>query len=198
MYLVIASNNQHKITEIKHIFQDLPINVVSYTELFPDFVEVEEDGKTFQENAEKKVRAFTPQKNCIFLADDSGLEIIALDGKPGIFSARYAGENATKEQLCQKILADLQNIEYRVAQFNSTIALLFPNNKLEIVQGIVKGDITYEMRGKNGFGYDAIFVPEGYYQTFAEMDAKEKNALSHRYLALQKAKHCIAFFLQIK
>jgi non-canonical purine NTP pyrophosphatase (RdgB/HAM1 family) len=192
MKLVIASNNLHKIAEIKEIFADLNLEVVSYHQVFPDFVEVEEDGVTFEANALKKARTFAMHPEHIYLADDSGLEVAALNNEPGIYSARYAGEGATKTDLCQKILRNLAGNANRAAQFRSVIALKFPDGNCQVVEGILKGTITQEMRGENGFGYDAIFVPEGYTKTLAEMAAEEKNQLSHRFLALQQARKLIA------
>jgi len=123
----------------------------------------------------------------IYLGEDSGLEVDALGGAPGIYSARYAGPNATPTDFCQKILSELATKSDRSAKFHSAIALKFPDGHIEVVHGLVEGSIALGMRGENGFGYDPIFIPDGFEQTFGEMQKEEKHRLSHRYRALKQA-----------
>jgi non-canonical purine NTP pyrophosphatase (RdgB/HAM1 family) len=186
--IVVISGNQNKIREIKEIFKDLNYSVCSISDIYKENKEIEENGATFEENAIIKVQAFETNPNYIFLADDSGLEVEALNGKPGIYSARYAGENASSTDLCKKILAELKNETNRKANFTAAIAIKFPNGKIATTLGKVFGDITNKIQGNKGFGYDPIFIPNNYNLTFAQMEASKKNKLSHRFQALQKAK----------
>lgn len=188
MNLVIASNNAHKISEIKIIFADLPLNVLSYSEVFEEKIEAVEDGQTFVENAIKKVEIFPAHKQRIYLAEDSGIEVDWLDGAPGIYSARYAGKNATREEMCYKLLKDCYGAGDRSARYRAAMALKFPDGHIETVEGKVEGSIAHEMLGENGFGYDPVFIPEGYEDTFGQLPESLKHELSHRNDALQKAK----------
>jgi XTP/dITP diphosphohydrolase len=190
--IVISSNNQNKIQEIKNIFKDLEYDVISYIDITKKEIDIEETGKTFEENAILKLSPFKPTKDHIFIADDSGLEVNALNGKPGIHSARYAGSDRTTQGLCQKLLQNMKDKKDRIAQFTTVIAILLPNGKIKTVKGIVKGTIINEMRGNNGFGYDPIFQPLNYKKTFAELTTKEKNKISHRYKALLKIKTLVS------
>ena len=185
--IVIYSNNQHKIDEIRDIFSTLPVHVYGYIEAGYSFVEVVEDGQTLEENAIKKVAHFHPSKDSVFLSDDSGLEVEFLDGAPGVYSSRYAGDEASDQVNCEKVLRLLGNTPNRKAQFRTVIALSIPNRPIMTVSGKVLGQILFSPRGESGFGYDPIFQPEGYQQSFAEMSRKEKNAISHRHLALSEA-----------
>jgi XTP/dITP diphosphohydrolase len=193
--IVISSNNKNKIQEIQSIFSSLGCPITSYFDILKTKVEVIEDGTTFSENAVKKLIPLPDNQEYICLADDSGLEVAALNGAPGINSARYAGKNATCQDLCKKLLQDLKNKKNRAAKFTTVIALKLPNNKIEIVTGEMQGQITQTMRGQNGFGYDPIFQPNNHNQTFAEMTPSQKNQISHRYQALIKAKEKISVFL---
>ena len=186
--LAIASNNQGKIDEIKAIFSDLPLTVCSYLDILIDPIDVLEDGLTFEANAIKKVQAYPRLDSVIYLSDDSGLEVDALDGRPGIYSARYAGENATNDERCHKLLSELYGVGDRSARFVSVVALRFPDGRIETVRGEVEGHISHTMEGDRGFGYDPIFIPEEYETTFGEMDPAEKHDLSHRGKALEKAR----------
>jgi len=194
MKIVIASNNQHKIKEIAEIMTEFPITVCGYQSVLPP-MEVEEDGTTFEENAMKKVQVFLDYNEYIYIGDDSGLEVKALNDAPGIYSARYAGEHASYTQLCEKLLHEMDGISDRRAQFRCVIAIRFPHNHYEVVEGLVTGQITKEMRGSQGFGYDPVFIPEGFTKTFAEMSADQKNKLSHRYRAMMKVKSKVEKFL---
>lgn len=196
MKIIVFSNNQSKIQEINAIFAVLCCAVVSYLQVFAEPIEVVEDGATFAENAIKKVRALPSNLHHIYLADDSGLEVASLGGAPGIHSARYAGSDTTPQALCQKLLAELGEQTQRQAQFTTVIALRFPDETIEVVQGQIKGQITHEMCGHRGFGYDAVFQPHGQTQTFAELTAATKNQMSHRFLALVQAKERIRRYLQ--
>lgn len=188
MQLVLMSGNAGKLKEIQAIFSDLGIPVRAYTEVLDTLPEFEETGKTFAENAIIKVDSCPELPDTIFLADDSGLEVDALNGAPGIYSARYAGPNASKTQLCEKVLSEMSGKTNRKANFNSTIAIRFPNGQIELAEGKVFGRITLDMAGDGGFGYDPIFIPEGYDVTFSEMPQEEKNKISHRFKALIEAK----------
>ncbi|MBT5855765.1 RdgB/HAM1 family non-canonical purine NTP pyrophosphatase [bacterium] len=186
--IVLATNNANKCHEMTSLLSDLPVSVSPYKDIYPNPVTIIEDGLTFEENAIKKVTAFSLKANTILVADDSGLEVDILDGAPGIYSARYAGENASKEELCHKLLKELHHTGNRDAQFQCVIAIRFPDNAIQTTSGIIRGHISPDLVGDNGFGYDAVFIPEGDDRTFAQMSSQEKNALSHRHIALQQAK----------
>ena len=194
MNIVLATRNKKKVEEIKRIVKDMPISVYSLDD-FPDCPEVEEDGKTFEENAVKKARAVSRHTNMPALADDSGLEVYALDGAPGVLSARYAGENADDRKNTEKLLNEMRSVPdgKRGARFACCIALVFPagdlalrDGKAETFTGYSEGSIGREPKGSNGFGYDPVFYPAGCKRTFAEMDDEEKDSLSHRGAALKK------------
>jgi XTP/dITP diphosphohydrolase len=190
MKLIIASANEHKIREIKQI---LPVD---YTILGLKDIglleEIPETGATIRQNSYLKanyVAAFLKQnnKNGIVFADDSGLEVEALNNEPGVLSARYAGEKKNDEANNRKLLSELKNITNRNARFITIITLIM-EGQTHYFTGIVNGSILHEARGKNGFGYDPLFVPEGFDQSFAEMNAEQKNKISHRFQAIEKFK----------
>jgi XTP/dITP diphosphohydrolase len=189
MKIVLATRNKDKVREMKEILRAMPVKVFSMLDLgrTPN---VREDKRTFRENAAKKAAAFLKFFLLPSVADDSGLEVDVLQGAPGIRSARFAGRNATKEMLCNKVLKLLKGVppSKRTARFVCNIALALPEGKVRVLEGIVEGRIASEMRGKNGFGYDAIFVPRGHKRTFAQMKPAMKNRLSHRARALKKLK----------
>ncbi|MCS7163381.1 MAG: XTP/dITP diphosphatase [Thermodesulfovibrio sp.] len=189
MKIVIASRNAKKIEELKRILEGIEINLLSIND-FPELEEVEEDGLTFEENALKKARYVCQKTGLPAFSDDSGLEVEALGGKPGVRSARYAGERATDEDNIKKLLKDLEGVplEKRNARFVCCIALVFPDGQEYIFWGYVKGKITESPRGNYGFGYDPVFIPEGFQKTFAEMEPHEKDKISHRREALNKLK----------
>ncbi len=181
--IVVASNNEHKIREIKEILSNFVIKKAS------DVVEkfaVKETGESFCENAYLKAKALSKYTDEIVLADDSGLEVFALNGEPGIFSSRYSKEG-TDEANLYKLLKNLKGKSDRRARFVCCMVAIV-NSEIVQKEGYVYGRIIDEVRGKNGFGYDPIFVPEGYNKTFAEMPADYKNKLSHRRDALEKIK----------
>ncbi len=185
MRVVVASGNAHKVTEIQSILGDL--QVCRFDDVFGYPHDAVEDGLTFEANAIKKIDFLPLLPDTIYLSDDSGIEVDALNGAPGIYSARYAGEGATSTQMCTKILSAIAGEPNRQAQFRCVIALRFPDGRIETIDGVVAGVLDHEMRGGDGFGYDPIFIPDGYTQTFGEMSAKLKNELSHRGRALRLA-----------
>jgi len=189
MKLILATRNKHKIKEIKQILKPLKIKVYSMND-FDAVPRVKEDKKTFQGNAVKKAKAFARKFSMPALADDSGLQIKALKGSPGVRSARFAGANPTKEKLCVKVLKLLKALPKsgRLARFVCVMAVVFPSGRTKIVEGEVKGGIGFKMSGRNGFGYDPIFIPNGRKKTFAQMNSKAKNRISHRGRALKKLK----------
>jgi len=189
MKLVLATRNKHKIKEIKQILKIRNLKILSMLD-FEKSPRVKEDKPTFKGNAIKKARAFSKYFSMPALADDSGLVIKALKGAPGVKSARFAGPNATKEKLCNKTLRLMKNIpkSKRNAKFVCCMALVFPSGKSKIVQGEVRGSIGYKIIGRNGFGYDQIFIPSNYKKTFGQMKSSLKNKLSHRARALKKLK----------
>jgi len=193
--LILATRNRHKLEEIRTLF-DLPGLELSSALDHPDIPDVEEDGKTFEENAVKKALALARATGCWALADDSGLEVDALGGAPGVYSARYAGEPVSYPANNAKLLKALRNTDSRRAQFRCVIALASPSGRTRTVEGRCEGRIIHETRGAKGFGYDPLFVPDGHSLTFAEMDPAAKNTISHRGRALQKARAAWHDFLK--
>ncbi len=181
--IVFASNNIHKLTEVRTkltgFFQILSLKDINCHD------EIPETANTFEGNAEQKAIWILDKYGYDCFADDSGIEIEALDNKPGVFSARYAGENCTFDDNNRKVLKELENIENKNAKFVTTICLKL-NGKTHFFKGEVKGKIIDEYRGTEGFGYDPIFVPDGYNISFAEMRLEDKNKISHRALAIDK------------
>ena len=187
MKLVIATRNKHKLEEIRAIFSLGALDLVSALD-FPEIPDVVEDGLTFEDNAAKKAATLARATGCWALADDSGLEVDALDGRPGVYSARYAGEPADYAANNRKLLAELQGQSNRKAHFRCVVALADPSGKTRVVQGRCDGVIVDRPRGRAGFGYDPLFVPDGYAETFAEVSSELKNRISHRARALAEAK----------
>ncbi len=185
MRVVVASGNAHKVAEIQSILGDLP--VCRFDDVFGYPHDAVEDGLTFEANAIKKIDFLPLFPDTIYLSDDSGLEVEALNGAPGIYSARFAGAGATSSQMCTKILSAIAGESNRQARFRCVIALRFPDGRIDTISGGVDGVLSHEMRGGDGFGYDPIFIPDGYTQTFAEMSSKLKHELSHRGRALRLA-----------
>ena len=181
--IIIASGNQHKIEEVKAILSPLGYYVRSMKEVGID-LDVEETGQSFEENAILKARALGKVTKEIVLADDSGLEVEILNNEPGVYSARYSGSR-DMEQNIDLLLKNLANKSNRKAAFITVISLLL-DGKEYFFEGRVEGEITPDKRGDKGFGYDPVFIPEGHHKTFAEMTEEEKNAISHRAIAVKK------------
>lgn len=193
--LLLATRNNHKKQELQELLRDLKIQIITLDDIEP-LPEVEEDGETFTENAIKKATVNASLSGLVTLADDSGLAVDALDGKPGVYSARFAGEDATDERNNQKLLRLLKNVEEvrRTARFKCVIAICTPEGKTAAVEGSCEGRIAMEPSGHAGFGYDPLFIPQGEDKSFAMLSAEEKNRISHRGKALQKALPVIADF----
>lgn len=183
MKLVFASNNVHKLTEIRKIilycYEVLSLKDVGCTEELP------ETKHTLEENALQKAKYVFEKYHVNCFADDTGLEVEALNCKPGVYSARYAGENKNSDDNITKLLQELKDETNRKAQFRTVIAAVI-NGKEYLSEGIVKGEILKEKKGENGFGYDPVFKPDGFDCSFAEMTLEEKNKISHRSRALAK------------
>jgi XTP/dITP diphosphohydrolase len=189
MDLIIASNNPGKIKEIKHLLKGLKIRISSLLD-HPDAPDIRETGKTFKENAVKKAVAVSRRFNKLTLADDSGLEVRYLKGTPGIRSSRFVRPPVTTKKLCTKLLKKLKGVpmKARSARFVCVAAVAKPDGRISVAQGTVRGKIALEMRGDHGFGYDPVFIPYGFKDTFGELPPAQKNSLSHRGRALRKLK----------
>ncbi|MEP1151430.1 MAG: RdgB/HAM1 family non-canonical purine NTP pyrophosphatase [Balneola sp.] len=182
--LVLASRNKNKIEEMKQLVAHLGIEIYSALD-FPELEEVEEDQPTLEGNALKKAQYVHQQTGIPALSDDTGLEVEALDGAPGVYSARYAGEDASYQDNVLKLLTALKDQKNRSAQFRTVVALVDADKEFTF-EGVCKGSILEEQRGKKGFGYDPIFMPDEFAESFAQMDANIKNLISHRGRAIQK------------
>ncbi|AQS93470.1 non-canonical purine NTP pyrophosphatase [Polaribacter sp. BM10] len=183
MKLVFATNNLNKLKEVQEILSD-SIEILSLKDI-NCFDEVDETELTLEGNAKLKANHITKKYGYNCFADDTGLEVESLDNKPGVFSARYAGEPSNSENNMQKLLLELKDKENRKAQFRTAVCLNL-NNEQYIFEGICEGEILKEKQGEKGFGYDPIFKPAGFSESFAEMSSEEKNKISHRGLAIQK------------
>lgn len=183
MKLVFATNNRHKLDEVRAIVGD-KVEVLSLNDI-GCHDDIPETADTLQGNALIKARYIYEKFGVDCFADDTGLEVEALDGAPGVFSARYAGEECDSEANMQKLLQNLTGKSNRNAQFRTVIALIIKGEE-KLFNGIVKGTITEEKRGDSGFGYDPVFVPEGFSESFAQMSGDMKNSISHRYRATQE------------
>jgi XTP/dITP diphosphohydrolase len=183
MKLVFATNNDHKLKEVQKMLTD-SIALLSLQDI-NCFEEVEETEPTLEGNAKLKANYITEKFGYACFADDTGLEIESLNGRPGVYSARYAGEPANSENNIQKILSELDHTDNRKAQIRTAVCLNI-DGKQFLFEGICKGEILKEKQGEQGFGYDPIFKPQGFQQSFAAMSAEEKNKISHRGIAIQK------------
>ena len=183
--LIVASNNQHKLREIAEIFTDF--EVVSQKEMGFDG-DVEETGETFAENALIKARAACEALGVMALADDSGLCVDALNGAPGVYSARYCGYHGSDAENRAVLLKNMQGVENRSAHFTSAIALVYPDGKELVAHGRTYGKILFEEDGDGGFGYDCIFFSDDLKKSFGQASAEEKNAVSHRFRGLMELK----------
>jgi len=187
MEIVLATRNNKKVEEIKRITEGMAVTIFTLDD-FPGCPEVEEDGATFEENAVKKAVTVAQFTGKPALADDSGLEVNALNGAPGTHSARYSGHGANDRKNTEKLLSEMLFLvkSDRKARFVCSIALAMPDEKVLTFNGYSEGSIGTEPKGANGFGYDPVFYPEGSDRTFAEMSAEEKDSLSHRGNAIRK------------
>jgi XTP/dITP diphosphohydrolase len=185
--LVVATRNCGKLIEIAELLHEHDIKLFSLLD-FPKMPEIIEDGDTFEENAVKKARETFQYTGLPSLADDSGLEVDALNGAPGVQSSRYAGETATDEQNIDKLLAALIDLplEERTARFRCVIAFADASGEVHVTEGTCEGVIGFESRGSDGFGYDPVFIVREYGKTFAELGSDIKNRISHRAVALEK------------
>jgi XTP/dITP diphosphohydrolase len=192
MRIVLATRNQHKKQELVALLQDLPIAIMTLDD-FPDAPDVIEDGETCEANARKKAVEIARYTGLPAVADDTGLEVDALDGRPGAFAARYAGEHATYEDNCRKLLQELQGIppQRRNARFVTVAAIALPTGETQLARGVLKGSIAEEAAGSHGFGYDPVFFLPGRRQTLAQLSPIEKNRISHRALAFAQAKQML-------
>ncbi len=192
MKFILASNNEKKLKELKRILLPLGIEVINAKEAGVSLSDIEETGTTFEENAKLKAKAFVENTNMPAIGDDSGLMVDALNGEPGIYSARYAGEGAPESKRIEKLLNNLKDIpeENRTAKFVTAICCMFPNGKEILVRGECHGKIGYEPIGNNGFGYDPIFISKNG-KTFAQLTSEEKDKISHRGQALRKLKKAL-------
>ena len=185
MKVFIATGNKKKIDEIKPLLKDFEVLSIADGINIP---EVEENSDTFEGNSQKKALEIAKFLNMVAIADDSGLMVDALEGAPGVYSARYAGENANDSDNNKKLIQNLKGIGNRKAKFVSVISVAKPNGEVHSFRGEVEGLILDEARGNSGFGYDPYFYYVAYGKTFAELELSEKNAISHRARALSKMK----------
>lgn len=188
--IILSSGNKHKVSEIKDILKDMPFEVISKDDLGYNDFDVEEGGTTLEENALKKATELHKLTKGIVIADDTGLFVDELNGDPGIYSARYAGEPTSDKNNRELLLKNLESVpfEKRTAYFKTVIAIVLEDGSKMTAEGKVTGTIGFEEKGKNGFGYDSLFLAEDTGRTFAEMTDYEKNQISHRARALQNLK----------
>ncbi|HRZ40794.1 MAG TPA: XTP/dITP diphosphatase [Candidatus Omnitrophota bacterium] len=194
--LIIATRNRGKLREIKELLKDLPLKVVSLAD-YPDMPPIVEDGKTFRANALKKAFTISRKTKMLVLGEDSGLEVEALGWRPGIFSARFSGEQADDEKNNQKLLEELKAVDpkRRRARYRCVAALTDGERFIATVSGSCEGSIAREPRGKNGFGYDPLFLVPEYNKTFGELPPEVKERLSHRGKAMKKVKKFLKRYL---
>lgn len=198
MKIVLATRNENKIQEMSEILKDTGIELLSLED-FKDIPEIIEDKETFKDNALKKAREIFKSTGIISLADDSGLEVDELEGRPGIYSARFAGKKATHEQNNDLLITQMKHVpeDQRTARFRCSLALV--GDEIEIVtEGVSEGTILSERKGDNGFGYDSLFFYPELGLTFAELDSEQKNKISHRALAFDKMKIFLKFIEEKK
>ena len=191
--LVLATRNRHKVEELVALLGDLGITIRTLDE-FPDAPDVVEDGDTCEANAVKKARAIAEFTGLPAVADDTGLEVDALGGRPGVYAARYAGEDATYEDNCRKLLRELTGVplEKRTACFLTVAAISLPSDGIRVAQGTLEGVIAEEARGTLGFGYDPVFLIPELGKTLAQLSADQKNTISHRAKAFAKVREILS------
>ncbi len=196
--ILLATRNKHKVEEIQHIWTNLPLRLLSLED-FPEIPEIEETGATLEENALLKAKTVFHHTRLLTIADDSGLEVDFLEGAPGVYSARYAGPAHDYAANNRKLLDALKDADdsQRRARFRCAAAIVGEDIEAT-VEGVVHGRIIRELRGQRGFGYDPLFVPDGYKQTFAELGESIKNQISHRSRAFRKAERVLHDYLTEK
>lgn len=196
--LILSTGNKHKVEEIKDILKSMPIQVVSKNEIGFEEFDVIEDGETLEDNAKKKAVELSKKVEGIVAADDTGLFVDALDGRPGVYSSRYAGEEATYEDNNVKLLSELKDVvdAERTARFRTVIALAKDGKVIKTLEGKCEGMIAHEKSGGAGFGYDPLFVVQGQGKTFAQLGESIKNEISHRANALKKLKQELEVLLE--
>lgn len=196
--LVLSTGNENKVKEIKHILKDLKIEVLSKKDVNLESLEIIEDGETLEENSLKKAKTLADRTGYMVMADDTGLFVDALDGEPGVHAARYAGEEVNDKKNNEKLLSKLKgkSLEERKARFLDVITLITEDKKIYTVIGECKGTIALDFRGPRSFGYDPLFIPEGYNQTFAELGADIKDKISHRAKALENLRNTLIKILE--
>jgi len=187
--VVLATRNRHKVEELAALLGDLGVRIRTLAD-FPNAPEVEEDGATCEANAIKKACEIARATGLTALADDTGLEVDALNGRPGVYAARYAGEHATYEDNCRKLVQELEGVPYerRTARFITVAAIAAPGEPAQVTQGVLNGYITEKASGSKGFGYDPVFYVPELKATLAEISAEQKNRISHRAKAFLQAK----------
>ncbi|MGE4215338.1 MAG: XTP/dITP diphosphatase [Anaerotignaceae bacterium] len=192
MKIIFATKNAGKAKEVKIMLEELDAQVLTMTEAGID-IDVIEDGETFEDNAIKKAKEIMQVSGCLVLSDDSGLEVDYLNKQPGVYSARFMGEDTSYDIKNQKILEMLKDVavEKRTARFVSVIAAAFPDGRIVTTRGTIEGIIAYEAKGENGFGYDPIFYVPQFGMHTAEMDIEQKNKISHRGKALREMKEIL-------
>ena len=186
MKLLLATRNKNKLSEIRAIFNIPGLEIIAAEDI-EGLPEVEEDADTFEGNAFKKARTLCKASGLWTMADDSGLQVDALHGEPGVYSSRYAGEHANDAKNNAKLLKNLEGVTDRFARFRCTLALVAPDGREWTVSGTCEGHIANDIMGPRTFGYDPVFIPEGHDQSFSQMSHEAKNAISHRGRALAKA-----------
>ena len=193
MKIIAATQNLHKLTEMKAILKPFGMDILSQRDAGLEAIDIEETGSTFEENSAIKATAICRMTGECAIADDSGLAVDALDGAPGVYSARYAGADASDEDNNAKLLAALQNVEAsgRTGKYVSVITLAYPDGRMLVARGECLGTLLFAPRGEGGFGYDPLFIPDGTTKTFAEMTAEEKNKISHRAKALAELRELL-------
>jgi len=191
--LVLATRNRNKVIELVALLGDLGITIRTLDE-FPDAPDVVEDGDTCEANAVKKARAIAESTGLPAVADDTGLEVDALGGRPGVYAARYAGEDATYEDNCRKLLRELTGVprEQRTARFLTVAAIALPSDGIRVAQGTLEGVIAEEASGTLGFGYDPVFLIPELGKTLAQLSADQKNTISHRAKAFAKVREMLS------
>ncbi len=196
MEVIVATRNKGKLREFRDALRGLGLRIYGLSDL-PEAPEIEEDGKTFAENALKKARFYAAYTGKLTIADDSGLEVDSLGGDPGVYSARYAGERATNQENNRKLLKELEGIPIskRGARFKCVVAIRSPKGKEAIAEGSCRGRIGFKEKGRRGFGYDPLFLLPKSGKTMAELSLEEKNGISHRGKALRKIRRMIQSFL---